>query len=64
LFIEQRGGGSKVSFRSRGDLDCSKLAERFGGGGHRPAAGAVLDLPLERAKELVLHATEEAMTHR
>jgi bifunctional oligoribonuclease and PAP phosphatase NrnA len=32
-------GGVRVSLRSRGDVDVSKLAERFGGGGHRNAAG-------------------------
>ena len=36
---EQRDGGFKVSLRSRGDTDVSKVAERFGGGGHRLAAG-------------------------
>lgn len=30
----------KVSFRSRGDLDCRPIAEKFGGGGHVNAAGA------------------------
>src|SRR5262249_28039182 len=42
LFIEQRGGGIKVSFRSRATVDVDKIAERFGGGGHRLAAGATL----------------------
>ena len=62
LFIEQHGGGTKVSFRTRGPLDCSKLAEQFGGGGHRPAAGASLDLPIGEAIERVVKATESAMT--
>lgn len=29
----------RVSFRSKGDLDISKVAEKFGGGGHKNAAG-------------------------
>lgn len=36
---EQVAGGFKVSLRSRGDTDVSDVAERFGGGGHRLAAG-------------------------
>ena len=37
--VELRSGGFKVSFRSRCELDCSAVAERFGGGGTsgRPA---------------------------
>jgi bifunctional oligoribonuclease and PAP phosphatase NrnA len=36
---EQRDGGWKVSLRSRGDTDVAAVAEAFGGGGHRLAAG-------------------------
>lgn len=57
LFIEQKDRQStKVSFRSRGTIDCSKLAERFEGGGHIPAAGATIHRPLAEAETLVLDA--------
>lgn len=36
---EQVGGGFKVSMRSRGRTDVAAIAARFGGGGHRLAAG-------------------------
>jgi phosphoesterase RecJ-like protein len=36
---QQRDGRFKVSMRSRGDHDVSAVAQRFGGGGHRLAAG-------------------------
>jgi bifunctional oligoribonuclease and PAP phosphatase NrnA len=39
FLIEQREGGVKVSWRSREGVDVAKLAEQFGGGGHRLAAG-------------------------
>lgn len=40
----QRGDGAiSYSLRSRGEFDCSKLAEKFGGGGHKGAAGFRLD---------------------
>ncbi|QDU63511.1 NanoRNase/pAp phosphatase [Planctomycetes bacterium Pan216] len=61
LFIEQQGGGTKVSFRTRGELDCSKLAETFGGGGHRPAAGATVALSLDDAVSQIVARTEERM---
>jgi phosphoesterase RecJ-like protein len=60
LFIEQPGGGTKVSFRAR-SMDVSKLAERFGGGGHKLAAGARTDDPLPKTRDAVLAAVEEAL---
>ena len=36
---EQKAGGFKVSMRSRGDTNVAEIAEAFGGGGHRLAAG-------------------------
>ena len=35
ILVEQPTGGSKVSFRSRCHVDCSQVAELFGGGGHK-----------------------------
>jgi phosphoesterase RecJ-like protein len=61
FFMEQPRGGVKVSFRSR-HLDVARLAERFGGGGHRLAAGATLHQPLAEARALVLEATAAALT--
>jgi phosphoesterase RecJ-like protein len=61
ILVEQPKGGFKISFRSRCDVDCSKIAERFGGGGHKKAAGAFLDEPLDVAKAKVLEAVRAAM---
>jgi phosphoesterase RecJ-like protein len=41
--------------RSRGPLDVSKIAAKFGGGGHTMAAGTFLPGPLENAKQLILN---------
>jgi phosphoesterase RecJ-like protein len=60
LFIEQRDGTVKVSFRARRS-DVAKLAEQFGGGGHRLASGATLAGPLAVARELVLDAAVLAL---
>src|SRR5262249_53385315 len=59
LFIEQAGGAVKVSIRARGGIDCSQLAARFGGGGHREAAGATLTGPMSETVVRVLKAVEE-----
>ena len=50
----KKTGGFKLSFRSRCALDCSKVAEHFGGGGHKAAAGAFIDEPFETAQSAVL----------
>jgi phosphoesterase RecJ-like protein len=61
FFMEQPRGGVKVSFRSRSRVDVSKLAERFGGGGHRNASGATLQTSLADARAQVLAALSEAL---
>src|SRR5690606_37049825 len=62
IMVEQRDGGFKISFRSRTPLvDCSKIAEQFGGGGHKAAAGAFVPGPLEIAQPKVLDAVRAAM---
>ncbi len=43
-----------VTFRSKGDIDVSKIAAVFSGGGHKNASGCKLAIPLEEAKEKVL----------
>ncbi|HBI25691.1 MAG: Phosphohydrolase (DHH superfamily)-like protein [Candidatus Wolfebacteria bacterium GW2011_GWC2_39_22] len=39
-----KGGGVKVSLRSDGKTDVSALAQRYGGGGHKAAAGFAFDV--------------------
>ena len=62
IMVEQTNGGFKVSFRSRCHVDCSQLAEQFGGGGHRAAAGAFVPGELEDARTNVLDAVRSAMS--
>lgn len=64
IMIEQPDGRIKVSFRSRGAVDCSALAGSFGGGGHKAAAGAILDGPFETAHERVVAAVDQAWLTR
>lgn len=61
IMVEQKSGGYKLSFRSRCDLDCSQLAGRFGGGGHKKAAGAFTDLPFDEARKAIIDTTIEMM---
>jgi phosphoesterase RecJ-like protein len=61
LFLELEPGLVKVSVRSRTDFDARKLAEQFGGGGHRAAAGLRIDATLAEAEQAVLDAVRAAM---
>ena len=56
IAVEQGDKTIKVSLRSRGPLDVSRVAERFGGGGHKLASGTMVDGPLDQAADRVLAA--------
>lgn len=61
LFMEQPKGGIKVSFRATGRVDVARIAERFGGGGHRAASGATVPGTLDDVRERVLAALADAL---
>ncbi len=46
-------GVYKISFRSKNDIDVSKLASGFGGGGHRKASGCTIRGNREKVKALL-----------
>lgn len=51
----------RASLRSKSSLDVSVIATRCGGGGHRNAAGCVLEGPLENAVSCVLTKVDVAL---
>jgi phosphoesterase RecJ-like protein len=57
LFVEQKGGRVKISWRSRPGVDVSRIAVQFGGGGHPAASGAEVNGSLEEIQDSVLKAT-------
>jgi phosphoesterase RecJ-like protein len=54
LLKELAGGEVKVSLRSKGPVDVTRIAVPHGGGGHRNAAGIVLPGPIDAAAHLLL----------
>ncbi len=54
LFTELKDGRIRCSLRSTCPVDVSKIAQKFGGGGHPNAAGTYLPGPLDAAKNLIL----------
>lgn len=61
LFREGDDGRVRISFRSNSRYDVSKIAEEFGGGGHRAAAGCRMRATLDDAVERVLHRVREVL---
>jgi len=61
LFRRTTRGGTKISFRSNGDVDVNELARRFGGGGHVSASGALVEGSLEDVRNEVVTATIAAV---
>lgn len=59
LLREMPGGVWKVSLRSKGEFDVSGIAQQFGGGGHKNAAGFQIRADLHRAKSALLEKVRE-----
>ena len=56
---QQESGVIKLSVRALPGYDASAVCAQFGGGGHRGAAGATLDMSMDRAVEAVIAAMPE-----
>ena len=54
LFREVPGCQIRISIRSRDGYDVNRVAQTFGGGGHKLAAGCSFDPPMENAVKAVL----------
>ncbi len=61
VFVEQTNGTVKVSWRAQPGFDVAGIATQFGGGGHKPAAGADIRGDLKRVQEEVLKATKKSL---
>ncbi len=61
FFTQTENGETRVSLRSNGRPDVSRVALQFGGGGHAPAAGCTLQLDPEIAREQVIAALTQAL---
>lgn len=61
IFFREVEEGARVSLRSTSGEDVSEIARKFGGGGHRAAAGCTVLRPLNEAIEIVLEAVCKCM---
>lgn len=62
IFVEQKTGKTKVSWRARPGIDVAQIALQFGGGGHAAAAGAEISGTLAEIQAKVLEATRAVFT--
>lgn len=62
FFRETADHRVRVSLRSKGAVDVSQIAARFGGGGHQCASGFALDGPLPAATDRVLHSLRDKLS--
>ncbi len=55
VFIRNINGRARISLRSKGEIDVSKIAHIFDGGGHFNAAGCNIETnDIEKAKKIIL----------
>jgi phosphoesterase RecJ-like protein len=59
LFKQKAEHEIKISFRSKGEVDVSRLAQIFGGGGHVRASGATIMGTMEEAVARIVEAVKE-----
>jgi phosphoesterase RecJ-like protein len=61
MLKECEPGIYRTSLRSKGDVNVAKVAERFGGGGHRNAAGCTLKGSWEEAESEIVLLLQDAV---
>jgi phosphoesterase RecJ-like protein len=61
MFLETKEGKVKISFRSKGRYVINGLANRFGGGGHPYAAGALVEGKVQKVISQVIAAAKELL---
>jgi phosphoesterase RecJ-like protein len=52
----------RASLRSKGEVNVAKIAEKFGGGGHRNAAGCALHGDWDEVEQMVMNLLVEAVS--
>lgn len=61
ISLREEAAGIKFSLRSKSSTNVQVVAARFGGGGHRNAAGGTLDMDMDQAKTTMVQAVTEEL---
>lgn len=59
--FKESSDGTRVSMRAKPGVDVQAIAARFGGGGHKAAAGCLVPKPIDDARALLLPLLREAI---
>jgi len=61
LLKESEPGVYRTSLRSKGDVNVARVAEKFGGGGHRNAAGCTLKGDWDEVEREIIGLLQDAV---
>lgn len=61
IFVREKDGGYKVSLRANEYIDVSRIATKYGGGGHVRAAGFTTEMSFEQLKEKIVEDVKEQL---
>jgi len=61
IMFTELDDGTKVSFRSKGNVPVNELAHQFGGGGHKFACGAMLNIDTDTATSVVVQKAKKLL---
>jgi phosphoesterase RecJ-like protein len=61
FFKETEAGAYRISMRSKGDVDVNLVAKKFGGGGHKNAAGCSMTGDYPHVRSMLLTDLERAL---
>ena len=62
VYMREVGPGEyRVSLRSKGNINVARVAEKFGGGGHRNAAGLRIEGDWDTAERNLVNALSKAI---
>jgi phosphoesterase RecJ-like protein len=61
IILDDTRGNTKVSLRSRGDVDVEVIAAQFGGGGHTLASGIDTDMPAKELEPKLVEAVKKQL---
>lgn len=61
IFTEEGPQQTRVNFRSKTKVNVAKLASFFGGGGHKRASGAMVNMPMDQARAVVLRESKKVL---
>ncbi len=61
FFKQTQGNHYRVSLRSKGEVDVGAIAKKYGGGGHKNAAGCSVDGPIDELRNILVRQVAEAI---